>query len=107
MTGFTPAYAMNPKNQGGETRTCITPDCDKHFTGYKIALTRHCHDCYAAKNCERCGPCAGTGSYVTGITNNVPTGPGGQCYRCGGKGYQTAKDIRRNDYYDRHNFNAR
>ena len=51
---------------------------------------------------EDCGRCAKTGKYITGTTNGVPTGPGGICYRCGGKGYQTIEDRRRNAYYDSH-----
>lgn len=48
----------------------------------------------------RCGRCAGTGAYITGTVNGVPTGPGGICYRCEGKGFQTDADRRRNFGYD-------
>lgn len=47
-----------------------------------------------------CGRCAGTGAYITGTVNGKPTGPGGECFRCGGKGRQTDKDRRRNYAYD-------
>lgn len=49
----------------------------------------------------RCGRCAATGRFITMLLNGVPTGPGGICFRCGGKGYQTPEDVRRNDAYDR------
>ena len=48
-------------------------------------------------SCRRCG---GTGQFVTGTVNGKPTGPGGSCFRCEGKGRQTAKDAKRNYWYD-------
>jgi hypothetical protein len=42
----------------------------------------------------RCRRCAGTGQYVK------PTGPGGICFRCKGKGEQNEADARRNWGYD-------
>lgn len=48
--------------------------------------------------CERC---SGSGCYVTGTVNGKLSGPGGECFRCGGKGFQTADDERRNAAYDR------
>ena len=51
---------------------------------------------------ERCRRCAGTGEFVTMVVNGKPTGPGGICYRCNGKGFQTAGDEKRNDNYDRY-----
>jgi len=48
-----------------------------------------------------CKRCAGTGSFITYIENGVPRGPGGACYRCGGKGSQNDADRRRNYGYDR------
>lgn len=50
----------------------------------------------------RCDRCAGTGRFITMCLNGKPTGPGGECYRCQGKGYQTAEDEKRNEYYDMH-----
>lgn len=47
-----------------------------------------------------CGPCAGTGQFVTMVVNGKPTGPGGHCFRCKGKGYQTPADEARNQRYD-------
>jgi hypothetical protein len=47
-----------------------------------------------------CGRCAGTGQFVTMVVNGKPTGPGGECYRCQGKGYQTPEDEKRNDAFD-------
>lgn len=50
----------------------------------------------------RCARCAGTGSFITGSVNGVPTGPGGPCFRCGGKGFHTWHDRIRNRAYNRH-----
>lgn len=47
-----------------------------------------------------CRRCAMTGSFVTGVVNGKPVGPGGVCYRCDGKGYQTWLDGKRNMYAD-------
>lgn len=48
-----------------------------------------------------CGRCAGTGRFVTRVENGRPIGPGGACFRCGGKGAQTWEDGKRNHYFDR------
>lgn len=48
-----------------------------------------------------CGRCAGTGRFVTMVVNGKPTGPGGECFRCQGKGYQTPEDEARCDAYDK------
>jgi hypothetical protein len=48
----------------------------------------------------RCRRCAGTGQFITYIENGVPKGPGGICYRCGGKGWQSVADTRRNYGHD-------
>lgn len=48
----------------------------------------------------KCPRCAGTGLFITMVVNGAPTGPGGICYRCGGKGEQTDSDRRRNYGYD-------
>jgi len=47
-----------------------------------------------------CRRCAGTGQYITQVVNGKPTGPGGICYRCDGKGWQNDRDRRRNYGYD-------
>ncbi len=52
-----------------------------------------------------CKRCAGTGAFITGTLNGQPTGPGGPCYRCEGKGYQTLADARRNRAFDAFNVN--
>ena len=49
-----------------------------------------------------CRRCATTGRFVTGLHNGRPTGPGGECYRCGGKGYHDQEDRRRNAGYERY-----
>ena len=41
---------------------------------------------------RECDGCDGSGRH-----------PKGECFRCGGKGYQTAKDSKRNQGYDRYN----
>lgn len=48
----------------------------------------------------RCGRCAGTGQFITYVENGVPKGPGGECYRCQGKGFTTTADRHRNYGYD-------
>ena len=52
--------------------------------------------------CKRCG---GTGRFVTYVENGKPRGPGGPCFRCGGKGYQDHKDGHRNRVHDIHYIN--
>jgi hypothetical protein len=49
---------------------------------------------------HKCDRCAGTGQFITMFLNGKPTGPGGVCFRCEGKGYQTPKDEKRNLAYD-------
>lgn len=51
---------------------------------------------------HRCGRCAATGKFVTMVLNGKPTGPGGICFRCNGKGYHDKKDRQRNEYFDTH-----
>lgn len=50
----------------------------------------------------RCRQCAGTGQFITGTHNGKPTGPGGACYRCNGKGYHDKTDRTRNRNYERY-----
>lgn len=57
---------------------------------------------FSVEGSHPCGRCAGTGQFITGMLNGKPTGPGGPCFRCGGKGYHTRDDRRRNDYHDTH-----
>jgi hypothetical protein len=47
-----------------------------------------------------CKRCAGTGQFITGSLNGRPVGPGGICFRCGGKGHQTPEDSHRNYWSD-------
>ena len=53
---------------------------------------------------EPCDGCNGSGIYYGrgAVVNGVFKGFTGTCYRCGGKGRQTAKDVKRNRYYDNH-----
>lgn len=96
---FAPAYAMNPHNMGKHTRTC---ECGTEFKCFKTSKRSKCDPCYEHAWEKHCGRCAGTGQFITGVTNDVPTGPGGSCFRCRGKGHQTQEDMRRNAYYDEH-----
>ncbi len=57
---------------------------------------------YTVEGSHRCGRCASTGRFITGNHNGKPTGPGGPCFRCGGKGKHNQADRKRNDYYDTH-----
>lgn len=54
---------------------------------------------YAHAVSWRCSRCAGTGQFVTMVVNGRPTGPGGKCFRCEGKGHQTARDAHRNYWH--------
>lgn len=60
------------------------------------------------KGAVECWSCSGRGIYYgrgyVDLTSGKPVFVGftGPCYRCGGKGWQTAKDTRRNRYYDNH-----
>ena len=57
----------------------------------------------AAKSVSmRCERCSGTGAYITGTVNGRPTGLGGQCFRCQGRGAQTWEDGIRNRHHDIH-----
>lgn len=94
---MTPAYAMNPHNAGTEIRACR---CGAKFQTGKISLRAKCNRCYKKSDDERCRRCAETGMFITGTTNGIPTGPGGKCFRCGGKGFQTKDDRKRNWGYD-------
>ncbi len=56
----------------------------------------------AATTCFACKRCGGSGKFTTWVLNGVPQGPGGDCYRCAGKGYQNDADARRNYGADMH-----
>lgn len=56
---------------------------------------------HGSEGAHKCRRCAGTGRFITYVENGVPKGPGGHCFRCGGKGFHTADDRKRNDFYDR------
>lgn len=52
----------------------------------------------------KCSRCAGTGAFITGSENGRPTGPGGACFRCEGRGSQGWRDGRRNKFFDEQAF---
>ena len=56
----------------------------------------------ASKVTFTCRRCAGTGAFITGTMNGQPTGPGGICFRCQGRGVQNDDDARRNYGHDLH-----
>ena len=49
-----------------------------------------------------CRRCLGSGQFTTGTNNGAPTGPGGDCFRCGGAGTQGHTDGHRNRTHDAH-----
>lgn len=51
-----------------------------------------------------CDGCNGSGIYYGAgrVENGVFVGFSGQCFRCGGHGWQNDRDIARNRTYDRH-----
>jgi hypothetical protein len=51
-----------------------------------------------------CGRCAGTGAFITENRNGKPWGPGGECFRCNGKGHHDDADRRRNWGWDMNMF---
>lgn len=55
-----------------------------------------------AEGAYRCRRCSATGKFITGTNNGKPIGPGGDCFRCGGKGYHDQADRRRNYGADMH-----
>lgn len=57
---------------------------------------------HVTKHEEKCERCRGTGVYGWGASVNGKMEHSGPCFRCEGKGFQTAEDVRRNDYYDNH-----
>jgi DnaJ-class molecular chaperone len=51
---------------------------------------------------HQCDGCSGDGQYFRGhIENGVRKGFIGTCFRCGGKGWQSEADRKRNYGYDR------
>lgn len=69
---------------------------------YLRKSTQEVHDGKGHVFGHRCERCSGTGQFITMSLNGKPTGPGGICFRCEGKGYQTEADKRRNWGYDNH-----
>lgn len=49
-----------------------------------------------------CARCASTGRFITEVVNGKPVGPGGNCYRCAGKGHHNHADRARNLHHDNH-----
>lgn len=79
MSDFSPAYVHNGRPEWAEIKPQPegTVECD---------------------GCNGSGVYYGAGSVVNGHF----VGFKGTCFRCGGKGWQTPKDVRRNRYYDAH-----
>ena len=48
---------------------------------------------------RRCRRCRGTGRFIVGRPRAKRVGDP-YCFRCGGKGYQTVSDVKRNQCYD-------
>jgi hypothetical protein len=70
--------------------------------GFGWAGTIEVHDSHVSvKGAFGCGRCSHTGAFITYVENGIPKGPGGQCFRCNGKGYHTHADRKRNWGYDR------
>jgi hypothetical protein len=61
---------------------------------------RHDEDGLRDGNVE-CRQCLGGGQYITGMDNGIPI-TAGDCFRCGGKGYTTQADRKRNYGYNFH-----
>jgi hypothetical protein len=68
-----------------------------------------CATCHDMQACSahvgrkiKCARCCGTGAFITGTLNGKPVGPGGACFRCGGKGHHTTADRKRNNDYERY-----
>lgn len=91
------------------TCTCAVPNGNRHPIGCAAhrptPAVIECNDCHDEGACVnhrrydahvRCARCAGTGAFITGFDNGKPTGPGGPCFRCNGKGHHTRADRRRN-----------
>jgi hypothetical protein len=52
---------------------------------------------------EPCDGCSGDGVFFAGrIENGKRVGRTGKCFRCGGKGWMSSEDMKRNRYYDNH-----
>lgn len=54
------------------------------------------------KGSYQCLRCSMTGRFITYVENGIPRGPGGDCYRCDGKGHHDQADRRRNYGADMH-----
>ena len=52
---------------------------------------------------QQCDRCHGTGQY-RGISKKTGRPIGGECFRCAGKGWQSADDVKRNAAFDRYQF---
>lgn len=69
--------------------------------GFEWSGKIRCGDtCKEIRGQFHCGRCARTGQFITGTVNGKPTGPGGECFRCQGKGHHTQVDRKRNYWYD-------
>jgi len=103
-------FKWNPESKKWETPHVVA--INRTIKAYRAAhegevipMTPEAVELFKAENervakLPKCGRCAGTGQFITGMLNGRPTGPGGICYRCEGKGYQHGRDEERNDNYD-------
>lgn len=80
-------YCHNRHASIAEVKTCsaapaVKPSIFEAFAPVEALPT-------PVQSTTRCQRCAGTGQFITGTENGKPTGPGGICFRCEGKGVQT------------------
>lgn len=130
MNTISCGHCGNKHDTVTEVRECSKPIAPAVFNSKLAWLNRpsildaSIASAVAAPSKTKCLRCAGTGQFVTGTCNGEPTGPGGICFRCEGKGYQTdcggaaheivnaavkartrdagaCCDVTRNDLYDR------
>ena len=92
------ALAMADADVNGTKLVEIVPDGLREECADAECAALHGPEVLVVK--ARCGRCAGTGQFITYVENGVPKGPGGPCFRCGGKGFTTNADRRRNYGYD-------
>ena len=88
------------RSRSEEPNSTFDAAVDAAIKAAKVKRTPSAFVKYAERVRFTCKRCAGTGVFVTAVVNGKPTGPGGDCFRCGGKGTQDDADRRRNYVYD-------